>query len=59
MSIFEILMLVCFGAAWPFSIVKSCRTRRNGSKSLVFLGVLFWGYVMGIIHKLTYSMDPV
>ena len=23
MSIFEVLMLLCFGAAWPFSIYKS------------------------------------
>lgn len=23
MSIFEVIMLICFGAAWPFSIYKS------------------------------------
>lgn len=59
MSIFEALMLICFGAAWPFSIVKSYHTKQNGSKSLIFLVVLFCGYLMGITHKLLYSRDPV
>ena len=59
MSIFEALMLICFGAAWPFSIVKSYHTRQNGSKSLIFLAVLFCGYMMGVTHKLLYNLDPI
>lgn len=59
MSVFEIIMLVCFGMAWPFSIVKSWKTREVGSKSLVFLFALLIGYVAGILHKIFYLMDGV
>lgn len=58
-SIFEITMLVCFGAAWPFSIYKSATTREVGSKSLIFLLVILVGYIAGILHKLTSQKDSV
>ena len=59
MSIFEAIMLVCFGAAWPVSIVKSWQTRSAVGKSLGFLVIVIVGYVSGIIHKLLYSRDIV
>ena len=59
MKIFEILMLVCFGAAWPFSIVKSYRSRTNAGKSVLFLFVVFVGYVSGVLHKAFYHYDHV
>lgn len=59
MSIFEIIMLACFGAAWPFSIYKSYRSRQTAGKSLLFLYVVLVGYLSGVIHKLLYSKDPV
>lgn len=59
MSIFEIAMLVCFGAAWPASIVKSYRSRSTQGKSIIFLIVLFFGYIFGILHKLIYRYDYV
>ena len=59
MSVFEIVMLICFGAAWPFSIYKSLRSREVGSKSLLFLTVIFTGYVAGILHKLFFYFDYV
>lgn len=59
MSIFEIIMLVCFGLAWPFSIAKGLRTGQTAGKSLVFLLVVLVGYGAGIAHKLLYSRDPV
>ena len=59
MSPFEILMLVCFGSAWSFSIYKSWTTRRVGSKSLIFLFALFIGYVAGVLHKVFYLYDGV
>jgi hypothetical protein len=59
MSLFEIGMLVCFGIAWPFSIVKSYRSRQNAGKSVWFLLVIFTGYVCGFIHKVTYNFDHV
>ncbi|MFC1513112.1 hypothetical protein ACFL5J_01550 [Thermodesulfobacteriota bacterium] len=59
MSIFEIVMLVCFGAAWPFSLYRSYRSRTNAGKSIFFLGVVFVGYISGTLHKVFYSYDPV
>ena len=59
MSIFEIIMLVCIGAAWPFSIYKSWRTRQVAGKSLPFLLVIVVGYVAGILHKIVYHYDLV
>lgn len=59
MSIFEIGMLLCFGAAWPFSIVKSFRARSTKGKSLFFLIVILVGYACGILNKLLYRYDGV
>lgn len=59
MSFFEILMLVCFGAAWPFSIVRSYRSRMTGGKSLPFLYIVLIGYGAGICHKIFFNYDPV
>ncbi len=59
MSIFEIIMLICFGAAWPFSIRRSLTSRSVQGKSLAFLIILLFGYSAGIIHKLCYSYDKV
>ena len=59
MSPFEIIMLVCFGLAWPFSIYKSATTRTVGSKSLIFLVALLVGYIAGILHKLFFYFDLV
>ena len=59
MSIFEICMLICFGAAWPFSIWKSYRSRRNHGKSAIFLLIVFLGYVSGTLHKFIYNLDGV
>jgi hypothetical protein len=59
MSIFEAFMMICFGAAWPFSIYKSYISKTNGGKSLGFLIVVIIGYVCGIIHKIFYNYDGV
>jgi len=59
MSIFEIIMLVCFGAAWPFSLYRSWKSRTNAGKSLFFLCVILTGYVAGTLHKVFYNFDPV
>ena len=59
MSIFEALMLACFGAAWPMNIAKSLRTKSTKGKSLAFLMVIELGYVAGITHKILYSQDIV
>jgi hypothetical protein len=59
MSYFEIAMLVCFGAAWPVSIYKSYTSRAVAGKSLMFLVIVFAGYVAGILHKVLYNLDFV
>lgn len=59
MSIFEIIMLVCFGAAWPVSILKSWRSRTNNGKSLFFLVIVLTGYIAGILHKIFFYYDMV
>lgn len=53
-SIFEIVMLLCFAASWPFSIVKALRTKVVIGKSPVFLTIIIIGYIFGIIHKIVY-----
>jgi len=58
-SVFEILMLVCFGAAWPVSIYKSLKTRAVAGKSLFFLLIVLVGYLAGILHKLIFHYDLV
>jgi hypothetical protein len=59
MSIFEIVMLVCFGISWPFSIHKTYTSRTTKGKSLVFLYVVLAGYAAGILHKIFYRFDGV
>lgn len=59
MSVFEAVMLLCFGAAWPFSIARSVKSKSTHGKSLVFLLILIAGYISGIINKILYSNDIV
>ncbi|MBQ3834029.1 MAG: hypothetical protein II816_00715 [Elusimicrobia bacterium] len=59
MSIFEIIMLLCFASAWPFSIYKSYKSRQNAGKSLLFMCVVEVGYIAGMLHKFFYNMDGV
>ena len=59
MSIFEIIMLICFGVAWPFSILKSYRARSNHGKSVLFLAVVLTGYIAGTLHKIYFNPDVV
>ena len=59
MGVFEFLMLFCFGFSWPFSILKSIRSRSTRGKSIMFMLLVELGYVFGIVHKLLYSRDWV
>ena len=49
-------MLFCFGFAWPFNIYKSYKSRANVGKSLLFLIVIWVGYLLGIFYK---TFSPV
>ncbi|MCE5315542.1 MAG: hypothetical protein ABFD49_09605 [Armatimonadota bacterium] len=59
MSIFEIGMLICFGASWPFSLYKTWKTKCSQSKSFIFLWLIIIGYFCGVMHKILYHYDPV
>ena len=59
MSVFEILMLVCFGVSWPLSIAKALRTRQVSGKSPAFMVVVCLGYLSGMLHKVYFDLDWV
>lgn len=59
MSPFEIVMLICFGAAWPFAIYKSYVSKSTGGKSFLFLVIVIVGYAAGIMHKIYFNYDRV
>jgi len=59
MSTLEAGMMLCFGFAWPINIYKSFRSRSNEGKSLLFLIVIWLGYLFGIINKILYNNDFV
>ncbi len=59
LSVFEAMMLLCFGAAWPINIAKTLKSRSSKGKSGLFLAVILAGYLAGITHKLLYSPDLV
>lgn len=58
-SIFEALMLICFGISWPFAIARSVRARSSKGKSLAYLMLLDLAYVSGILHKTLINLDIV
>ena len=57
MSIFEAGMLLCFGLSWPFAIWKTYKTKSVKGVSLLFLSLVFIGYLCGIAHKYFYNLD--
>lgn len=57
--VFESVMLLCFGCSWPFAIAKTIRTKTVEGKSIVFITLIFIGYLAGIIFKLVGNLDRV
>lgn len=55
-ELFEIIMIVSFGASWPLNVIKSYKARTTKGKSLGFLLLIFFGYIAGITSKL---INPV
>lgn len=51
-SLFEAIMVICFGISWPVSIAKSYKSKTAKGKSLVFLIFIAIGYVSAIIWKI-------
>lgn len=52
-EILEIIMIVSFGASWPMNVLKSYQARTTRGKSLSFLCLIFFGYIAGVLSKLT------
>ena len=52
-EIFEIIMIVSFGASWPANVIKSYKARSAKGKSLVFLCLILFGYIAGICGLIT------
>ena len=50
-KILETIMLICFGCSWPISIFKSWRTKFVRGKSVIFLMLVFIGYLAGATGK--------
>ena len=50
-EILEVLMIVSFGASWPFNVMKSYKARTTKGKSLTFLCLIFFGYIAGVAMK--------
>ena len=51
-ELFEIFMIVLFGFSWPANVIKSYKARTTKGKSLMFLILIFTGYLFGIAGKL-------
>ena len=50
-ELFEIVMILSFGASWPFNVVKSYQARTAKGKSPAFMLLIILGYIAGIISK--------
>lgn len=50
--VLEVLMMLAFGASWPFNVLKSYRARTAKGKSPTFLIIIIVGYIAGIIGKI-------
>lgn len=50
-SIFETLMLICFGCSWPLNLAKSIRSKTAKGKSVMFQYAIILGYISGICGK--------
>jgi hypothetical protein len=55
----ETVMLICFGVSWPVSVVHSLRTKKAGGKSMLFLCMIEFGYVVGLIGKVFFNPSYV
>lgn len=50
-SLFEGVMIICFGLSWPLSIARSIKSKSTKGKSLMFMCFIAFGYVCGLISK--------
>jgi hypothetical protein len=58
-NLFETTMLICFGISWPVSVYKSWISRKTGGKSLFFLLLVEFGYLVGLTGKIIFNPSYV
>lgn len=51
-SIFETVMLLCFGFSWPMNLIKTYNAKTAKGTSLPFILLIIIGYVAGITAKI-------
>lgn len=51
-SMFETVMLVCFGLSWPLNVIKAYRSGTTKGTSLPFILLIIAGYIAGITAKM-------
>lgn len=51
-ELLEAIMVISFGISWPISIVKSLRSKTAKGKSLLFMVLIWIGYVAGTAWKI-------
>lgn len=52
-EILEIGMLISFGFSWPLNVIKSIKSRTAKGKSLWFMVLILFGYICGMVSKIT------
>lgn len=56
-EIFEIGMVLCFGASWPFNVIRAYKARTAKGTSLLFTLLIEIGYISAIIGKFVSMHD--
>lgn len=51
-NILEAVMIICFGLSWPINILKSLRAKTAKGKSVLFLILIQFGCICGIVSKI-------
>jgi hypothetical protein len=51
-DVFEAIMLICFGLAWPLATLKMLRCKSAQGRNLGFTLIILGGYLAGVASKL-------
>jgi hypothetical protein len=51
-EVFEAVMLVCFGLAWPLATLRMLQSRSAQGRGLGFTLIILAGYLAGVLSKL-------
>ncbi|MHB9028511.1 MAG: hypothetical protein ACYC9O_07065 [Candidatus Latescibacterota bacterium] len=51
-TVFEGIMILSWGISWPAAVRKTLKTRSVEGVSILFLWLVFTGYVSGILFKI-------